>query len=557
MIGVDRSFADNQTAQTELTSNTVRRTYRLPTPPSSQSNDVYPMLPQSSRTRPRPAPTPPRPSNQQLQSSQTPEPSPNPRKKKSPRTQEVVQSPSRPTTRSPQPAVLSGLSRLTAFATQPLPSTPSVSEAHGRAIPSTAPPANRRARRSTALTKRSTPATVSKAKERQSLPAITKRNRKSMTPAEIERLTGRPIGVLEKPVEAEPGDDPLLLKGVDDDAWLARRRLSRSQSLASSQLSLRDRRDSSAPLSQRSALAGPSRLREVISFNEVNNRSIVDLGYDSVSRSPTPANSRAPTRSSRTNSVMSQRESFAEENMPQLMQHAVVENNADSDHNNFDLDFDVAPGWESDDSTEIGEDEAQDKFVEGLSGKRNSVADDTFVHVIRREQTTKGSHSMRTPSRTPTLEDQVSTTPSPPNRISIPHDTNRSAYHVGVRESHAVPQPAKPWALGDEDYSLEDIIAAVDRHVTPEGDVTVEAEQANWDISDLGVTSTTPPGTPPARLMPLGARDSQPEESAVDDMEDCQLERGPAENIPIEQDCFAMSKSLESDAIQGAIYSFA
>ncbi|KAK8847590.1 hypothetical protein IAR55_005449 [Kwoniella newhampshirensis] len=92
-----------------------------------------------------------------------------------------------------------------------------------RAIPATAPVKSRR--RSTAtpsVPNRSlsqTPRTVQARSRRASTSATSKtprgQNSKSVTPM-FQALSGRKLGFLPRPIHGSPGDDPLLLKGLDD-----------------------------------------------------------------------------------------------------------------------------------------------------------------------------------------------------------------------------------------------------------------------------------------------------------------------------------------------------
>ena len=160
------------------------------------------------------------------------------------------------------------------------------------------------------------------------------RVRHSLTPDAIMALTGRPIGFLRVKIEAEPGDDPLLLKGPDEEDYLKQRELSRSQSrtpIPSGKGKEMERASSSQP---RQA-AGPSRLREVSNYGSPASTS----SRRSADQPSTPVR-KAPTRGVS--------ESRHEEEV------IVTE---DSEFQSQDMPYDAPPHWGSDEDTDVGEDE--------------------------------------------------------------------------------------------------------------------------------------------------------------------------------------------------------
>ncbi|ORY21301.1 hypothetical protein BCR39DRAFT_65695, partial [Naematelia encephala] len=220
---------------------------RLPTPPTSQVHEPSsppptPRPPTQSRIRSRPSPTPPRrssaaPSSARgalewdtpLRGSSLPPPddnSPNPRKKKSPRLGVSasmpepirLKSPFRIRDRvevviTPTSSANTPKSRSKPRSSLRTPSNSSSWSSKPRKAPATAPAASRRPRQSSTGTGRrqSTPRTVTSTRIRPRM------STGSLTPAARKALKGRQLGITPRMVEATDGDDPLLLKGPDDD----------------------------------------------------------------------------------------------------------------------------------------------------------------------------------------------------------------------------------------------------------------------------------------------------------------------------------------------------
>jgi hypothetical protein len=306
-------------------------------------------------------------------------------------------------------------------------------------------------------------------------------------------------------VEPEPGDDPLLLKAKDDDEWLQKRRLSRSQSLSSSRGSQRSRRDSSVAMSHKSASAGPSRLREVTTFHDEDTPAQLSPPLEShedqcSSHSTSLDNSQ--TDASQPQHPSSSRDEAAELGMS-LAGDAVNHLGADSGH--YDMEYDIQPGWASDDDTDAGEAEEPDNS-ERLDVHDDGVADDTFIHLFgRRDQSERERTEVlsQTPIKSPNPAQFISTTPafSPPRPDDpVAPSTSPRALIAAALEDLAMAETAALAVIHTEvQHSTSSSIVP---ELTLNDDSTLHAVQAAWEEFSE-VTTVESPAVPVQSPAPI------------------------------------------------------
>ena len=347
--------------------STPRAIHRLPTPPSSGSSSDSPNKTVSGAKSSSP--------HNAISAAQT---SPNPRKKKSPRTSDAPTSTARlgspllpkdhlggVLTPSARSGVASPKKVPTVNKSIPL-GTPAMNVGRRLAIPATAPAGNRKPRASTARKSPSqtTSTKAAQLKRRYSTPA--RGRRKSATPSSVQVLSGRKLGFLEREVAVEPGDDPLLLKGPEEDEVCRWPRMSR----------------------ERMKLAGISKPQPE--------------AWSSTVRQDVPEAASPPRVLSRSPEAQV-REPCHQPPLPPHSPPHSPENwdggeafSMDFDGGDFDVTLDAPDAWASDSD----DDDVEDNTAGAAQMMEESrIGDDTFLHVLQK----RGSGSMSTSTSTPIL----------------------------------------------------------------------------------------------------------------------------------------------------------